>query len=187
MTRIIGGVAGGRRIATPPGDATRPTSDRTREGLFSSLEAALGSWVGIRVLDLYAGSGAVALEALSRGAERAVCVERDRRTAGLVRRNAVTLGLDLRVEARAVSTFLAGEPTPYDVVFVDPPYDLAAEQVSADLGALTRGWLAPGAVVVVERSARAPVTAWPEALPPGRERRYGETVLTYARFGSVPD
>ena len=187
MTRIIGGSAGGRRIATPPGDSTRPTSDRTREALFSSLEATLGSWSGVRVLDLYAGSGAVALEALSRGAEQAVCVERDRRTAALIRRNAATLGLALRVEARSVSSHLQGEPSPYDVAFLDPPYDLPGETVTADLEALTRGWLAPGALVVVERSARALVTTWPDALQRGRERRYGETALTYARFGSVPD
>ncbi len=187
MTRIIGGSAGGRRLQTPAGDLTRPTTDRTREALFSSLESMLGTWSGVALLDLYAGSGAVALEALSRGAADAVCVEHDRRTAALIRRNGATLDLALQVECRTVAAFLTGQPRPFDVVFLDPPYDLPAEQVAEDLDALTHGWLGPGGVVVVERSARAPVQVWPAALQPGRARRYGETVLAYARFGSVAD
>jgi 16S rRNA (guanine966-N2)-methyltransferase len=185
VTRIIGGTAKGRRVEAPRGTSTRPTSDRTREALFSALEALLGSWSGVRLLDLYAGSGAVGLEALSRGAEAAVAVERDRRTAGLVRRNAAALGLALRMEARAVSTYLAGEPEPFDVAFLDPPYDMADAALQRDLHALRLGWLVEGAVVVVERSSRSPLAGWPEGFEPLRERRYGETVLAYARFGSV--
>ena len=187
MTRIIGGAAGGRRLLTPAGDRTRPTSDRTREALFSALESLLGSWAGVRVLDLYAGSGAVALEALSRGATAAVAVEHDRRTAGLVRRNASALDLPLRVEARTTSTFLAGSPEPFDLVFLDPPYDLAEDALLRDLRALGGGWLQAGALVVVERSTRSRLSRWPEGYEPLRERRYGETVLAYARFGSVAD
>ncbi len=187
MTRVIGGAAGGRRLQTPPGDRTRPTSDRTREALFSSLESLLGSWSGVRLLDLYAGSGAVAIEALSRGAARAVCVERDRRAAGVIRRNGQDLGLTPQVHSRAVSSYLAGEPETFEVVFLDPPYDLAPEAVERDLGALVAGWLAPEALVVVERSARRAAVGWPEPLHALRERRYGETVLAYARFGSVAD
>src|SRR5689334_7957728 len=100
MTRIIGGTAGGRRLRTPTGDATRPTSDRVREALFSTLESQLGSLTGLRVLDLYAGSGAVGLEAMSRGAGVVTAVESDRRTAGLAQDNARTLGFH-RVEVLA--------------------------------------------------------------------------------------
>ena len=185
MTRIIGGSAGGRRLQTPPGDATRPTSDRTREALFSALESMLGTWQGLAVLALYAGSGAVALEALSRGAAEGVCVEHDRRTAGLIRRNAAALGLPLRVESRTVSAYLGSPPRPFDVVFLDPPYDLPEQLLLRDLAGLTAGWLAPEAVVVVERSSRARLREWPAGYEPLRERRYGETVLAYARFGSV--
>jgi 16S rRNA (guanine966-N2)-methyltransferase len=187
VTRIIGGSAGGRRLHVPPGDETRPTSDRTREALFSALESLLGSWAGLRVLDLYACSGAVALEALSRGAAAAVEVERDRRAAGVVRRNAATLGLPLQVETRSVPTYLGAEPRPFDLVFLDPPYDLAEEALQRDLTALGRGWLVEDGVAVVERSSRARLAGWPAGYRALRERRYGETVLAYARFGSVAD
>ena len=187
MTRIIGGAAGGRRLQTPAGDRTRPTSDRTREALFSALESLLGSWAGVRVLDLYAGSGAVALEALSRGAASAVAVEHDRRTAGIVRGNAATLGLALQVETRTTSAYLAGHPQPFDLVFLDPPYDLPEEALLRDLTALCAGWLHDDALVVVERSSRSTLSRWPPGYQPLRERRYGETVLAYARFGSVAD
>lgn len=185
MTRIIGGTAGGRRLQTPPGSGTRPTSDRTREALFSALESMLGTWQGVAVLDLYAGSGAVALEALSRGAADAACVESDRRAAGLIRRNAAALGFRLQVESRAVSSYLGGGPRAFDLVYLDPPYDLPEQLLQRDLAALTGGWLAAQAVVVVERSSRARLRDWPAAYEPLRERRYGETVLSYARFGSV--
>jgi 16S rRNA (guanine966-N2)-methyltransferase len=185
VTRIIGGSAGGRRIQTPPGAGTRPTSDRTREALFSALESMLGAWRGVRVLDLYAGSGAVALEALSRGAATALCVESDRRAAGLIRRNAAALALPLHVEGRTVATYLGGDPTGFDLVFLDPPYDLPEQLLQRDLAALAGGWLADDAVVVVERSSRARLRDWPAGYEPLRERRYGETVLSYARFGSV--
>jgi 16S rRNA (guanine966-N2)-methyltransferase len=189
MTRIIGGTAGGRRIRTPAGDRTRPTSDRVREALFSSLEAALGSggrFAGLSVLDLYAGSGAIGLEAASRGATRVTCVEHDRRTASLIRDNARTAGLDVEVRAGTVATVLATPAAAaYDLVFTDPPYDLPAEAVERDLLALVRhGWLAADALVVVERSSRTPAVRWPAGLEPfGRrgERRYGETTLWYGR------
>ena len=187
MTRIIGGTAGGRRLQVPPGTGTRPTSDRTREALFSALESLLGTWQGVTVLDLYAGSGAVGLEALSRGAADAVCVEKDRRAAALVKRNAAELGLALRVVTRSVPAYLGGEPHAFDLVFLDPPYDVGEGAVRRDLSALAGGWLAPGAVVVVERSARSALREWPRGYEPLRDRRYGETVLGYARFGSVAD
>ncbi|HEX4976549.1 MAG TPA: 16S rRNA (guanine(966)-N(2))-methyltransferase RsmD [Nocardioides sp.] len=188
MTRIIGGEAGGRRLRTPTGESTRPTSDRVREALFSSLEALLGSVHGLRFLDLYSGSGAVGLEARSRGAGVVTCVEQDRRTAALVRDNARNLGLEVEVVASAVARHLAHPPrTPYDVVFADPPYPLPTAAVEADLVALREhAWLTPGALVVLERSSRGTAPSWPEGYEALRERRYGETVLWYGRAASVP-
>jgi 16S rRNA (guanine966-N2)-methyltransferase len=188
VTRIIGGAAGGRRIATPRGDATRPTSDRVREALFSAIESWCGSLHDLRFLDLYAGSGAVGLEAWSRGAAAVTLVEQDRRTAALVAGNARTLGFrDADVVTASVATTLRRPPrAPYDVVFLDPPYPLPDADVAADLAALVEhGWLVPGAMVVVERSARSPEPAWPEGLGETRSKRYGETTLWYA-IASTP-
>lgn len=184
MTRIIGGRAGGRRLTTPRGEATRPTSDRVREALFSAVESWCGTLQGLRFLDLYAGSGAVGLEAWSRGAEAVTLVEHDRRTAALVRSNATSLGFrEADVRTGAVRALLATPPqAPYDVVFSDPPYPLADERVLLDLEALVaHGWLAPGALVVVERGSRGPDLVWPEGLEEHRSRRYGETTLWYGR------
>lgn len=183
MTRIIGGRAGGRRIQAPRGDATRPTSDRVREALFSALESWCGSLQGLRFLDLYAGSGAVGLEAWSRGAEAVTLVEQDRRAAALITGNARAIGCGAAdvVLGSAAAVLRRAPGTPYDVVFLDPPYPLADEEVATDLAALaTYGWLAPGALVVVERSARSPEPVWPAGLDREREKRYGETILWYA-------
>ena len=180
MTRIIGGVAGGRRLAVPPA-GTRPTSDRVREALFSMLEAR-DLIAGARVLDLYAGSGALGLEALSRGAASAVLVERDPRACAVLARNVATVGLaGATVRRGAVATVLAGRPDPMDLVLADPPY---ADPVDPVLGALGP-WLADGAVVVLERDRRSPPPAWPDALVPAAPRRYGETSLHVA--ARVPD
>lgn len=182
MTRIIGGVAKGRRLKAPAGERTRPTSDRVREALFSSLDAELGSISGLRFLDLYAGSGAVGLEARSRGAGVVTLVEQDRRTATLIQGNARSLGFSqIEVVAGSVGRVLGTPPrAPYDVVFLDPPYVVATEQVADDLGHLVReGWLADGAVVVVERSSRSGEVRWPDGLSVVRSRKYGETTLWY--------
>ena len=182
MTRIIGGAAGGRRLKAPAGAQTRPTSDRVREALFSSLDSGLGSLAGLRFLDLYAGSGAVGLEARSRGAGVVTLVEQDRRTAGLIRDNLRALGFtQVEVVAGSVARVLAAPPrAPYDVVFLDPPYTLATEDVVADLATLLeQGWLAPGAVVVVERSTRSGELPWPAGLVLDRMKKYGETTLWY--------
>ncbi len=182
--RIIGGSASGRRIKTPSGNATRPTSDRVREALFSSLEAALGSVAGLRFLDLYAGSGAVGLEASSRGAGVVTCVEQDRRTAALIRDNAHTLGLRVvEVTTAPVRRTLLSVPrAPYDVVFLDPPYPLPNDEVVTDLAALVaQNWLSHAAVVVAERSGRGPALVWPNGLVGDREKKYGETLLWYGR------
>lgn len=180
--RIIGGAARGRRIRTPVGDATRPTSDRVREALFSSVEAEVGALAGLRFLDLYAGSGAVGLEALSRGAGVVTWVEQDRRTADLIRDNAGVLGQPSPDVANAsVRRVLQHPPAdPYDVVFLDPPYAIPTVEVVADLAALVAGhWLAPSALVVVERARRAEPLTWPPGLAAARERKYGETLLWY--------
>jgi 16S rRNA (guanine966-N2)-methyltransferase len=131
MTRIIGGTAGGRRLKTPTGEATRPTSDRVREALFSTLESQLGSLTGLRFLDLYAGSGAIGLEAMSRGAGVVTSVESDRRTARMVGENAGTLGFrSVEVLALPVARVLGAHArAPYDVVFADPPYPLENAEV----------------------------------------------------------
>jgi 16S rRNA (guanine966-N2)-methyltransferase len=185
MTRIIGGTAGGRRLRAPTGDATRPTSDRVREALFSALESALGTLAGRSFLDLYAGSGAVGLEAASRGAGPVLAVESDRRTARLVEANARDLGLVLDVRTAPVARVLASSPPAavgpgFDVVFADPPYPLSNEELVAALGALTaHGWVRDGGTVVVERSARTVEPAWPSGLVRFRERDYGDTVLWY--------
>ncbi|CAN5500375.1 16S rRNA (guanine(966)-N(2))-methyltransferase RsmD [soil metagenome] len=179
MTRIIGGSAKGRRLQTPAGDATRPTTDRVREALFSSIEAWCGSWHGLRVLDLYAGSGAVGLEAMSRGAAAVTLVEADRRTAALVSGNARTIGFAADVRAASVRTTLAAPPSePYDVVFSDPPYPLPEDELAEDLAQLQQ-WLAPDALVVVERSRRSPEPTWPPLISGRRSKRYGETTLWY--------
>lgn len=183
MTRIIGGSAGGRRIRTPRGVSTRPTSDRVREALFSAVESWCGSLAGLRFLDLYAGSGAVGLEARSRGAGVVTMVEHDRRTAALISDNLGALGFHQRVEVvvAAVAPTLSRPPrTPYDLVFLDPPYALPASEVDHDLAALvTNGWLVPGALVVVERGSRGSDPTWPEGLVAEREKKYGETMLWY--------
>ena len=187
MTRIISGAAGGRRLQTPKGDQTRPTSDRVREALFSALDAWAGSWQGLRFLDLYAGSGAIGLEAWSRGAAAVTLVESDRRTADLVRVNARSIGCDAAdVVARSVAAVLAdGARAPYDLVFSDPPYPLSEDHLAGDLVLLVEhGWLADGALVVVERSRRSPEPTWPSGLEPlpgkRRQKKYGETVLWLA-------
>ncbi len=182
MTRIIGGVAGGRRLQTHRGMATRPTSDRVREALFSSIESWCGSLSGLRFLDLYAGSGAVGLEAWSRGAGVVTLVEHDRHASTLIRANARTVGFPgADVVSATVSTTLRRSPAaPYDVAFLDPPYPLTSQEVGDDLRSLDHhDWLVPGAMVVVERSARGDPPEFPAGFTDVRERRYGETTLWY--------
>lgn len=186
VTRIVAGSAGGRRIEVPP-RGTRPTSERVREAVFSALEASV-ELDGSRVLDLYAGSGALGLEALSRGAAYATFVEADRRAAQIVRRNAGSLGFrQIRIEQAKAETALAdtalGVPPagPFDVVFADPPYDLDPSRLDSALRALVAGGrLAPGAVVVLEQAVRNGDPSWPEPLAAIRSRRYGDTVVHWA-------
>ncbi|TCO21231.1 16S rRNA (guanine966-N2)-methyltransferase [Kribbella steppae] len=181
MTRVIGGAAGGRRIAVPPGTGTRPTADRVREALFSSLESEFGSFDGLAVLDLYAGSGAIGLEALSRGAARVVLVESDRRAAEVISANVRAVGLPgATVLTRPVEKVAAGNPPAvFDLLYADPPYKLETVELQEILVALAEGgWLADDAVVVVERGKREP-WEWPEGFAALRDRKYGEARLWY--------
>ncbi|WP_433553087.1 16S rRNA (guanine(966)-N(2))-methyltransferase RsmD [Micromonospora zamorensis] len=185
MTRIVAGTLGGRRIAAPPGAGTRPTSDRVREALFSAVEAEV-DLDGARFADLYAGSGAVGLEALSRGARHVLLVESDPRAARVIRENVAALqaGPAARLVTGKVATVLAAGPDgePYDVVFADPPYAVPDAEITALLAALVDGdWLAPDALVVVERSRRTREFDWVDGITPERSRRYGETTLWYGR------
>jgi 16S rRNA (guanine966-N2)-methyltransferase len=182
--RIIAGEAGGRRLAVPAGDGVRPTSDRVKESLFSALGP--GRLVGARVLDLYAGSGALGLEALSRGATGALLVERDAAAARAIRTNVETLGFADRAVLRvaAVAAFLGG-PVPgeaFDLVLLDPPYDTPAADVEGVLRLLVDGaWLAPDATVVVERAAGSTPLGWPEMWGSTWERCYGDTLVLFAQ------
>jgi 16S rRNA (guanine966-N2)-methyltransferase len=186
MTRVIAGRYRGRRLHTPKGSTTRPTSDRTREALFSALEAR-GLLDDARVLDLYAGSGALGLEAVSRGARSATLVDQDRGAVSAMRRSVSDLGIDgVRIQARDVRGYLAGAASEHDLVLLDPPYDLADEALASVLGRLTGGWLAEGAVVVVERSTRTGAPAWPAGLAPDWDRAYGETAVWVARRSGPP-
>lgn len=184
MTRIVAGAAKGRLLAAPPGRGTRPTADRVREALFATVLAIRGGLAGARVLDLYAGSGAVGLEALSRGASEAIMVEAGARAARVIARNITAVGLPgARLRAGRVQRVLAAGPggdQPRDLVFADPPYAAADDEVRRMLEALRdHGWLAPGALVVVERATRSGPLAWPDGYRPDRSRGYGETTLWY--------
>lgn len=188
VTRIISGAAGSLRLEVPKA-GTRPTSDRVREAIFSTLD----SWDLVRdsrVLDLYAGSGALGLEAASRGASSVVLVEKHPQAAQVAQRNGRTVAAAFRGDApeievarQSVRTYLenADPRRPFDVILIDPPYDLGEGELAACLTALTR-LLADGAVVMVERSSRSPEPDWPEGLERVRQKRYGETVLWWAEI-----
>lgn len=191
MSRIIAGTAGGRRLhAPPPGSDTRPTSERVREGLFASLEHDPGL-SGAEVLDLYAGVGGLGLECASRGAASVVLVESRRTIAALARRNARELGLaQVQVVIAEVERYLSGTaPGPgFGLILADPPYPMDDQRLAAVLARITAGgWAAPGATLVVERSRRSPEPVWPVGVTGHRSRRYGDTVLWFARSGHEPD
>ena len=189
LSRIVAGSAGGRRIAMPPGRNTRPTTDRVREAVFSAVAAWAGTadrppeqaLAGLAFCDLYAGSGAVGLEAASRGAGPVLLVEQDRATVGHIRRNAADLGLAVEIRSGDVPALLRRPAdTGFDVVFADPPYDLPAASLDAQLADLdAHGWLHPTALVVVERSRRTPAPGWPVAMTETWSRAYGETTVYF--------
>jgi 16S rRNA (guanine966-N2)-methyltransferase len=174
--RIVAGAARGRRLVVPRGGEVRPTADRVKEALFSSLQPSLS---GARVLDLFAGSGALGLEALSRGAASVTFVERSRPALTALRRNSEVVGLPgVHVVPGDVVAVLRGELAdgPFDLVVLDPPYDLPDASLAACLDAVLRH-LADHAIVVVERATRAGAPPWPEGLLVGPARRYGDTTL----------
>jgi 16S rRNA (guanine966-N2)-methyltransferase len=178
--RIISGSAKGRRLSVAPA-GTRPTSDRVREALFSSLDSRVNDWSAVRFLDLCAGSGAVGLEALSRGAAAVTLVEHDRRTLDVLRRNAGVVGEGADIVAADARSWSPG-PGRFDIVYVDPPYSMSDTDVQAMLEVLTRhSSLEPDAVVIVERSSRSSAP-WPqEGWETLRRRDYGDTSLWYGR------
>jgi 16S rRNA (guanine966-N2)-methyltransferase len=192
VTRIIAGAAGGRRLVTAAGRTTRPTSDRTREGLFGTVLAVRGGLDGAAALDLYAGSGAVGLETLSRGATDVILVESDARAAAVIRANIDRIGLPgARLLTGRAERILEAGPDgarPRDFVFADPPYAFADAELGRILAALVRwGWLAPGALVAVERATRSGPPPWPAGLEPDRSRKYGEATLWYGlAAGALP-
>jgi len=187
VTRVIAGKAGGRRLRVPPGQGTRPTSDRAREGLFASLVSEFGDLSRLRVLDLYAGSGAVGLEALSRGAARVLLVESDARAAAVIKANIGAVDLpNANVITDRVERLLGRPPDGdrYDLAFADPPYAVTDEAVAQVLIQLTNGWLTEGALVVVERATRSGALDWPPGYAAAKSRRYGEATFWYGWYGS---
>ncbi|WP_058234221.1 16S rRNA (guanine(966)-N(2))-methyltransferase RsmD [Devriesea agamarum] len=184
MPRIIAGDLGGRTIPAPRGDRTRPTSDRVREAIFSRLDG-YGVIDEAQVLDLFAGTGALGLEALSRGARSAVFVEAHQATARNIARTCQTLGLTECTEvitARAKSSLSAlGVSGPFDLVLIDPPYDVPTAEVEDLCRALIdERLLADEATVVIERSSRTPPITWPKGCAEDMTRTYGETTVFYA-------
>ncbi|MBG6083531.1 16S rRNA (guanine(966)-N(2))-methyltransferase RsmD [Zhihengliuella flava] len=204
MSRIIAGAAGGLSLTSVPGTGTRPTTDRVKESLFSRLE----HWdaiSGARVLDLFAGSGALGLEALSRGAERALLIDSAEPAVRAARKNADIVNRALRTRsgdapgprvedgtrgARVLRgkapAVLDGVRDVWDLVFLDPPYPLGEEELAAILAAVAPR-LADDAVVVIERSSRSPEPTWPEALVPLSGKKFGETRLWYAEPAAGAD
>jgi 16S rRNA (guanine966-N2)-methyltransferase len=186
MTRIVGGTWGGRRLVTPAGETTRPTAEKVRAALASSLYAT-GGLDGARVLDLYAGSGALGLELVSRGASSAVFVEHDRAALTALRANITALGAataELTVIPGDVAAFTARSAGvgPFDVVVADPPYDLTTEALAGVLTGLCRaGLVATHADLVIERRRKSGPPDWPAPLEGVRAKKYGDTLLCYGR------
>lgn len=191
MGRIIAGRARGARLTALAGTLTRPTTDRVREALFSALATWSGTagepveaqCAGLAVLDVFAGSGAIGLEAASRGADPAHLVERDRRAAGVIRRNIASTGLPAHLHVRDAAAFLAGPaPVVFDVIIADPPYEVPNDELTGLLqAAVDGGFLAHDGMFVIERSRRDPEPAWPVGFELSSRRDYGETALYFCR------
>jgi 16S rRNA (guanine966-N2)-methyltransferase len=181
--RVIAGTVRGRRLVAPPGDEIRPTKGIVREAMFSALYSR-GAIADAVVLDLYAGTGALGFEALSRGAERLVLVERDRRALDAIDANVEHTGFGdrarvVRADVMDVLYVLPPPEAPFDLVLVDPPYDVGEEDVEELLGRLSEpGWLSPGATVSLERSIGSPVVL-PKSFRTGWERTFGDTLVIF--------
>ncbi|KGA13415.1 MAG: 16S rRNA (guanine(966)-N(2))-methyltransferase RsmD [Candidatus Planktophila sp.] len=188
--RIIAGVARGRTLGSVAG-ATRPTSDRAREGLFSSLTSEFGSFEGVHVLDLFGGSGAIALESLSRGATLVHVVEKDDEAQKTIETNYELVKKSnppgkFQLFGMSAERFLKDLPkAKYHLVYIDPPYDFSNQAVEDVLSALHDGeFLSSDAFIAVERTARGAQFIWPDAFSPARERNYGQATIYYANFQS---
>lgn len=186
MTRVVAGRWGGRRLRTPQGNATRPTSDRVRESMFQSIESMFGGLQGVRVVDVYAGSGALGIEALSRGAAACEFVESDRRAAAVIEGNLADLGttgpvrrMPARRYARDFAAIHGDQAAPIELLLLDPPYRTEQRELMEVLGELGAR-MSTEALVVVERSSRDDF-AWPEGIEAVRHRSYGETALWYGQ------
>lgn len=189
MTRIIAGRCSGAQLRTPAGDKTRPTTDKVREAAFNTLATWFSSaarsageqLAGYSFLDLFSGSGAVGLEAASRGAQ-AVLVEKDRAVAKVIKDNAARTKLVVKVVTADAGAFLESPPKPFDVAWLDPPYALDNKRLANLLNQLQSGWLADDGLVIVERSAKGEAFAWPNGYSDSWQRRYGDSVLSFARW-----
>ena len=184
MTRIIAGSHKGRALKVPQ-SVTRPTSSRVREAIFSSVEHSHAGFTDVNVLDLFAGSGALALEAISRGAAYALMMENDPKAIAAIKENMSTLKIrNARVQGGELFSHLISDlpENTFDVVFADPPYNLADDKITLMLEALSnRGWLAPDALIVVERDKYSDFM-WPHEYTNISQRTYGDTVVSYARY-----
>ena len=177
--RIIAGQWRGRKLVTPAGSATRPTADRVREALFSMLASRIGSFEGLRAADLFAGTGALGLEALSRGAAHCTFIEKDRPAVDMLSRNIEKLGAVDRSDIRTQSVEHATAPHPAcDLILMDPPYRTGLAQVALDRVAEGE-WLAPGGWISVELCGES--LAFPPALQPEAERRFGKATIILIR------
>jgi 16S rRNA (guanine966-N2)-methyltransferase len=186
--RIIAGVAKGRTLGAVAG-ATRPTSDRAREGLFSSLLSEFGSFEGLRVLDLFGGSGAIGLESLSRGATSVHVVEKDEEAQRTIEVNYELVKKsnpsgNFHLYGMSAERFLKDAPKEkYHLVYIDPPYDFSNQEVEDVLGTLhDNEFLNIDAFIAVERTARGTMFIWPDAFAPARERNYGQATIYYAHY-----
>jgi 16S rRNA (guanine966-N2)-methyltransferase len=184
--RVIAGMAKGRNLISPIG-ATRPTSDRAREALFSSLESEFGSLNNLSLLDLYCGSGAVGVEALSRGAAIVTAIDNDEKATNIARQNFELLEKLTGVGTYSVITISAGKfldkasDIPYDIVFLDPPYELPNNEIEKNISALlSNNYLKPSSVVAIERDSKSRPLAWPTGLTEVKIRKYGAATIYYA-------
>lgn len=183
--RIIAGSAKGRKLISPEGTSARPTSDRAREALFSALESEFGELTGIRFLDLFAGSGAVSAEAISRGASSCTVVETDRHALDIARKNvemarATAKNSEALYIEGSVESFATRPSNPFDVIFLDPPYSYPEAELTEIIANLDRnGFIAPSSLVIVERASRSQAFPWPAGMREVKERRYGNAAIYY--------
>ena len=185
--RIIGGLAKGKNLFSPTGK-TRPTSDRAREGLFSSLESEFGAMADLNFLDLYSGSGAVGVEALSRGANLVVSVEKHPETAEIARKNFQLVKDapgDYLVENKDVFKYLDATNNKFDIIFIDPPYELTNESIEKLLKKiLEQGLLKENGIIAVERESKSNEFRWPTPLCGSKVRSYGQGSIYYGEYSA---